>query len=79
MSVKQAVENRNDPTKVANLVILHSDNGSTDWKLVKPEDVPVWVKDPDCIGHLVHGQMATHPTEKTGWYRAERVDAEVIH
>lgn len=42
-------------TKEAMLVILRSLNGRDHWELVKPEDVPEWVKDPDNMAHLVRG------------------------
>jgi hypothetical protein len=62
--------------KQVSLVIMNSMTGSDkpeDWTPVKVEDVPDWVKHPDTMGALVAGQMCTHATEKTGWFRAEKV------
>ncbi len=76
MSIAEAVENRHEEPKAAFLMILNSKNGTTDWTPVKPEDVPAWLQEPQVMGNLVHGNMATHPTEKTGWFRAEHVALE---
>ena len=61
-----------DSYKFASLVIYCSETEEGPWKLVKPEDVPDWLKnDPVCVGHLMRGEMAQK--DNTGlWYRAEQ-------
>lgn len=60
------------------LIILKSPNGRDGWTLVKPEDVPAWVKEPHRMARLVAGDMMMDPTQGengTDWYRAEKVDS----
>ena len=64
----------------AMVVVMRSANGEDGWEPVKPEDVPDWVKEPDCMGRLVAGDMAQGPAEGLlvpdevrAWYRAEIV------
>jgi hypothetical protein len=56
---------------VGKLVILVSPDGETDWKPVKPEDVPEWLKKPEVLGAMVEGNMA-HKTDEpeSPWYVA---------
>ena len=39
-------------------VFYASENGRDGWTLVKPDDLPTWVKDPDVLGNLVNGMVA---------------------
>jgi hypothetical protein len=57
----------------ARLVIFRSQDGDKDWKPVKPEDVPAFVKDPDTLGRLMDGEMVRHLTEDLGWYMAAKM------
>lgn len=64
---------------LAQIVVYSSDDGEN-WDLVKPEDVPNWVKDPDVMGWLVKGNMCRNDVpnwvkdpEARKWYRAERL------
>lgn len=67
-------------TKQAMLVIFSSPHGRGEWTLVKPEDVPEWVKDPDNMARLVEGETCMKCDEgETGslWYCAMPVDDAV--
>lgn len=58
--------------KQARFVFYASKNGRDGWELVKPEDVPAWVKDKDVLAHLACGKVAQNcskPDELI--YRAE--------
>lgn len=60
------------------LLILRSRNGRDGWVLVKPEDVPAWVKSPDNMAKLVAGEMCMKSDEGvdgSDWFRAEKVDS----
>lgn len=64
--------------KQANLVILTSSDGEN-WHMLKPEEVPEWVRQPDIVGHLVDGEMCMDPRQEpkgSPWYRAEIVPVE---
>lgn len=56
------------------IVYVSTDDGKT-WAPVKPEAVPEWVKNPDVMANLIHGEMAQDKTAPLAWYRAERIDA----
>lgn len=59
------------------LIILRSENGRDGWTLVKPDEVPEWVKAPDNIARMVDGEICCNPEAgDIGWYRAEKVDSE---
>jgi hypothetical protein len=59
------------------LMILYSANGRDGWTLVKPEDVPAWVKTSENVARMVHGDMCCDPsTGDEGWYRVEKVSSE---
>lgn len=63
--------------KNAELVILRSANGRDGWEMVKPEDVPDWVKSPDNIAMLVRGLSCMKPDEGdkgSDWYCARPVE-----
>ena len=63
--------------KQATLVILASANGRDGWCPVKPENVPAWAKEPDCIARLVAGHMCMKCDEGpdgSQWYRAATED-----
>ena len=58
--------------KEAVFVFFASENGRDGWRLVKPEDVPAWVKEPEVLGQLAIGNVAqncTRPDELI--YRAD--------
>lgn len=58
------------------LLIFSSENGRDGWSLVKPQEVPEWVKDPDNVGRMLSGESCMKCDEgETGsaWYRAMRV------
>lgn len=60
-----------------NLMIFASDNGRDNWALVKPADVPAWVKAPDNIGRMLCGNecmKADEGDKGSLWYRAIRVE-----
>ncbi len=60
----------------ARLIISMSLNGRDNWQMVKPEDVPAFIKDPDTMAKLVAGQMACNPRmgdKGSAWYIADRV------
>lgn len=68
-------------------LVYSSPDGKTGWRLVKPGDVPEWVKRPAVMGRLLAGEIAKENhvglalPARLGldlWYRAERVmpDAE---
>jgi hypothetical protein len=59
----------------AMLVILMSADGEEPWYPVLPEKVPEWLKHPDVMANLVHGEMAQQAGGLT-WYRAEKVSSE---
>lgn len=65
--------------KQAVFIIYSSKDGKGDWQLVKPEDVPEWLKAPDVMGRLAHGYVARNdrivgvPDDAKLWYRADRV------
>lgn len=71
-----------DETKQALCVILVSTDDCKTWAPVKTESVPEWVKNPDVMANLIHGEMAQQPTGLVNdlgvrpWYRAERIDAD---
>jgi len=57
----------------AELVILASDDGRTNWSAVKPADVPAWVKAPDNIAKMLAGlecMKADEGDKGSMWYRA---------
>lgn len=71
------------PTKQAMLVILRSATDRGPWTIVKPEDVPAWLKDEDCMARLMEGEMCAHNTAgpnggATDWYRAQPARAEDV-
>ncbi len=74
--------------RVATLVILKSDNPQAepkDWTPVKNDDVPEWLKNPDILGQMVDGNVASDKVESPGvWWRCEVVfpdetEAETVH
>jgi hypothetical protein len=55
-------------------VIVASSNGRDDWRPVKFEDVPDFVKHPECMAQLVDGNMVMDPTfgpKGSPWFRIE--------
>lgn len=63
--------------KQLELVILRSETGRGPWEMVKPEDVPAWVKDPENMGRLVRGlscMKADEGDKGSDWYCARPVD-----
>lgn len=54
------------------IVFVSTDDGKT-WTPCKPDQVPDWVKEPDVMANLLHGECAQ---QKNGlaWYRAERIE-----
>jgi hypothetical protein len=64
--------------KNAMLVVFSSGNPDEGgWSLVKPEDVPDSIKEPDVMGCLVAGELAK-PIDGDLWYRAEEADALTV-
>lgn len=57
--------------KAAELIIWRSPDGEKGWKIIKPDEVPDWVKHPDVMGRLVAGDMVTDQKHSPFWYRAE--------
>lgn len=63
--------------RMANLIIYASDDGREHWAPVKPNDVPMWVRDPAVLGALASGEECMNCAEgQSGskWYRALRVE-----
>ena len=54
------------------LVVFRSANGRNDWYLVKPEDVPDWVKEVDNMARLVDGEVCMNAQSESGtdWFMA---------
>jgi len=75
MSKANAFLSRNDNvTRSSMLLILSSLDPEKDgWDLVKPDDVPEEIKDPDVMGSLVAGEMGQIKGSQL-WYMARRVD-----
>lgn len=63
--------------KQARLVIFESPHGRGEWKPLKPEDVPAWVKNPDVLGRIVSGEIAMDTAHGTNWYCAQQVPDDV--
>lgn len=59
------------------LIVYRSENGRDNWRPVKPEEVPEWVKHPDTMAIISTGGMACDPKRGEEWYRAEI--APVVH
>lgn len=55
------------------LVILRTLDPDGEWELVRPEDVPDFVKDPATIKRLVAGEICQDETQGPHWYRAEEI------
>lgn len=58
------------------VVVYESDNGRDDWRPIKPDKVPEFVKDPDTMGRLLAGEecMDVSAGDRGGaWYRAIRM------
>ena len=65
--------------QMVNLVFLCSnDPDGSDWVLVKPEDVPPEISDPDTLGNMAQGLIAQPPGSHL-WYRAMSTRAYDIH
>lgn len=61
----------------ANLIIFSSQNGRDHWELVRPEDVPEWLKAPDVMARLVAGEECMNARESDNrWFYAEPVPSE---
>lgn len=67
------------------MLIYRSDDDGLTWDLVKPSEVPEWLKHPDQIAMLLAGNMAKNkasdiavPEDKLPWYRGERVEAPTM-
>lgn len=73
LSDERVAEKCRHHKKLANLVIYKSDDGKK-WAVVKPEDVPDWIKNPDVMHHLVNGETAQAPGELT-CYAALQADS----
>jgi hypothetical protein len=60
-------------------VIMASPNGRDDWLPVRYEDVPDFVKHPDCMARLVEGDMVMGPKlgpKGSAWFRLETIRGE---
>lgn len=64
---------------VARVCIGVCSNGSNgeplgDWRLLKPEEVPEWLKNPDVLGIMLQGELARDgEDEASPWYCAVRL------
>ena len=66
-------------SKQVMLVIYESPNGRDGWRMLKPEEVPGWVREPDNMERLVRGDMCMDCVAESAWYRADVIrhdDAE---
>ena len=60
------------------LVILRSEDGSPPWVKVKPEDVPLFIKNgPKVVRRMIDGDMVQSKDNPDGWYRCEPVLAHM--
>jgi len=57
--------------KIGRFVVLASESGTDPWKVVPPDQVPAWLKDPVTMGRLAGGEMAQDG--EGAWYRVDRV------
>ncbi len=61
---------------LAELVIWRSETaepGLQEFKAVRPEEVPMWLKDPDTLGLMLDGQVV-HKEGEPGWFIAMKAD-----
>lgn len=58
---------------MGNFVIAVSENGENGWKLLKPAEVPEWLKNPDVLGQMREGFIAHNDKAPDGWYCAVQV------
>lgn len=63
--------------RLALAVVERAPSPEGPWTVVKPEDVPDWVTDPDVMGSMLAGNMCRDedpalpdPVESRPWYRA---------
>jgi len=55
-------------------VIAKSPDGENDWQLVKPEDVPAWLKELDVMAAMADGHIAHDTAEpESPWFCAVRL------
>ena len=57
------------------IIVFESENGTPPWKMVKPEDVPDWVKEKGIMGLLMDGYEAHDPKRSAKHYAGMRKDA----
>lgn len=70
--------------KHAIAMVFKSPNGVDQWELVKPEDVPEWLKEPEVMARLLRDPgltaqqegMVIVPDAVKPWYRVERVKSK---
>lgn len=48
---------------VGRFVVAASPDGETGWKLLQPQDVPEWLKNPDVLGQMREGYLAHNDNE----------------
>lgn len=56
------------------LVFFESPNGRGDWKPVKRDDIPEWLRDERLIDRMVAGEMVYNESKRSNWYRVTVVD-----
>ena len=66
-----------NPNALIDMIIIRSPDGEDGWTLVKPEDVPSWIKNDDqMITLLANGTAVSLPeTGDTNWYQRYDPDA----
>lgn len=66
-----------DQKKAVLVILVSHDEGET-WAAVPTKDVPEWLKAPEIIGRIMHGEIAQEKgrvlsAASRPWYRAEAV------
>lgn len=66
-----------DALKLARLVFYSAPGEEGPWTIVKPEDVPEWIKDdPDVIARMVKGYVVQNETINSHFYFAKNLPYE---
>jgi hypothetical protein len=69
----------NDDSTAQALAIIYvsTDDGET-WSAVNPVSVPDWLKEPDVMANLLHGECAQNRMFPMVWYRAQKIEAPTM-
>lgn len=75
--------NGHEPKKAVLVILVSHDEGDT-WAPVPVEEVPEWLKRPEIVGRIMHGEMVQNDgrvlaaSHSRPWYRAERVAVDGV-